>query len=169
MPHRRTLALITACTLALTACGDGHDRDHNGDQNHNHGDHAGHDHTAKHGGALAPIGDHFAHVEVLVEDATMTIWVTGAEAQRPVRVPDASLTVTCTPTDGGEAFTVTCHAAANELSGETVGDTSQFTGEHERLAATKTFDGVIATITVKGTPQNNVTFSYPGGEKHDDH
>ena len=129
MTHERSLrsfgraatrvALLALLLLPVACGGDGgHDHDH---ADHDHADHDhshGHAHTAPHGGALAVIGDEFAHIEWVGDPATgaFTVYVLDREAVGgvPIDLPELRFTVTA----GEDRFSVTAAASANPLSGE---------------------------------------------------
>lgn len=164
------LGLLAACDDHAHEHGDGHDHDH---------DHAGHVHEAPHGGTLVVLGETAAHVEVRV-DATsgkLTLNLLGSHASAAQRSAAESIVVEVTP-EGGEAFTVETKPVANALSGETVGDTSQFEGRHDGLKGLERFQGRIPSVSVMGGTFSDVTFPFPEGHEsshgpedhdHDEH
>lgn len=121
-----TRALLL-CLLLTPGCShdhEGHDHDH--DHDHDaapaaHGE-EGHAHTAPHGGVLIPVGGGGANVEVVhdAEAGTLDLFLLDGCAENPVRCAQGSLVVQV----GDASFEVP--ARASELTGETVGDTSQF-------------------------------------------
>lgn len=165
-----TLALVGA--LALGAC-DSHDHDHphGDDHGHEHGgdDHHGHVHFAPNGGHLIILGDTVAHLEVRLDEVSgkLTLNVLGSHAVAPVRTADASIAVEVTP-EGGEAFTVETKPVANALTGETVGDSSQFEGRDDRLKGVEHFSGRIVSLNAVGATFSDIAFDYePEGHDHD--
>lgn len=118
-----------------------------------------HAHTAPHGGVLVELGDHQYNLE-LVRDAaagTLTAYVLDAHAENFVRVPLKVIEVVVRVGERTEKLTLA--ATANALSGETVGDTSQFTGSAGWLKETGKFKGTIAEIEIRGTRFKDVSFS----------
>ena len=59
------------------------------------------------------------------------------------------------------------NAVANELTGETVGDTSEFSVTAEALEGRRRFAGRVTSIEVRGMSFQEVAMSYPddAGEK----
>ena len=152
----RRAALIPLILMAV-ACGDGHD--HAG---HDHSEHAGeHVHVAPRGGQLVVLAEETAHVEVLFDAATgrLSLYVLGPHAETPVRVTHEALDVTLTI--DGTPTTVQVPAVGSELTGETVGDTSEFSANVEALQGVQAFEGRIASLTARGTTYTDVKFTYP--------
>jgi hypothetical protein len=116
----------------------------------------GHTHVAPHGGALAELGDHYAQLEGVVdpESGRITLYVFDGEAERPYRV--AQRTVVAEVITDGEPFVVHLQAVASALTGERVGDTSEFRGTAPELAGATTASIRVETITVRGQTFDNV-------------
>lgn len=128
-----------------------------------------HVHHAPHGGTLVELGDHFAHLEFVLnpQENQLTAYVLDGEAESAIRIeqPSISLRIESFVADSADAparelTSLTLVAVANELTGETVGDTSQFVGT---LSGVSAFDGVLESITVKGREFRDVRFSFPKG------
>jgi hypothetical protein len=158
MHHPRrfaALALLLPClaVLGLAACDRGNGSAGGGQASNGHDDDGHTAHSAKYGGKLIEVGDHCANVEfVLNEEAgELTLHGHDAHAEHPKRLKQE--TIVATVTAGGETFDVTLNAQANELTGETVGDTSEFVGTHEKLKGVHEFKIVIKDLEI-------------GGEKH---
>lgn len=154
---------------ALVGCGD------NGANNHAHhennaGDHDGHDHghhhAAPHGGALHALGDHFAHVEFLVdaEEGEITAWVLDGHAVPGLRVAHEALELKIKISDA-ETITVSLAAIASATTGETVGDTSEFRGQNDALKTLTSFTGTLTELTVKGQTMTDIAVKYPEGNE----
>ncbi len=111
-----------------------------------------HAHTAPHGGALVELGEHFGFLEfVLDADAgTLTAYVLDGGAEQAVRIAQPSIVVTfeAPPTLAGQ--TLTLAAKGNVLTGESVGDTSEFAVTHPALKALTTFPARVTEVVVKG-------------------
>lgn len=125
----------------------------------------GHEHVAPHGGALVELGEEFAHIE-LVHDAAsgaLTAYVLDGEAEQAVRVTLPALELDITPA-GGAATTVSLAAKANALTGESVGDSSQFVATVAALKGVTRFTGVVRQVTVRGQAFSTVAFSVPAEE-----
>ncbi|MGA1779859.1 MAG: hypothetical protein ACO4CW_05925 [Planctomycetota bacterium] len=136
-----------------------HDHDHDHDHDH------GHHHVAPHGGALAVLGSEFAHIEWVGDPATgrFTVYVLDGEAVGGVPIGDDELRFTVT--EGGKSFPVVARAAANPLSGEEVGATSEFRGESPELVGKERFEVVLERITVRGVEFAAVSFAVPEGNE----
>jgi len=122
-----------------------------------------HEHAAPHGGALVELGEEFAHVEIVLDPASggLKAYVLDGEAENAVRValPSLGLHITL---PGSAPATAVLAAKANALSGEAVGDTSQFVGTLPALKGATAFSGQLRTLTVKGQTFTDVAFDYPG-------
>lgn len=117
---------------------------------------ADHDHVAPHGGALAELGDHYAQIEAVVDPETgrLTLYVLDGEAERPYRITQPH--VVSEVITAGEPFVVQLEAVASVLTGERVGDTSEFRGTAPELAGATTASIRVETITVRGQTFDNV-------------
>lgn len=149
--------LLLPLVLLAVACGDGHDHD-----GHAHDDHADeHVHVAPRGGALVVLAEETAHVEVLLDPGSghLALFVLGPHAETPVRIAQEAVELTLT-VDGTET-TVTLPAIASELTGETVGDTSEFAADVDALKGVSAFRGRITTLSARGSTYEGVTFTYP--------
>jgi hypothetical protein len=129
---------------------------------------AEHEHRAPHGGTLIELGEEFAHVELVLDRAAgqITAYVLDGEAEQPVRLEQASLTLTLSdlPPAGGETDVI-LQAVENVLTGETVGRTSQFRGASDRLKGVERFRGVVADVSVRGRTFTSVAFRFPEGNE----
>ncbi|GMW03927.1 MAG: hypothetical protein AMXMBFR84_50610 [Candidatus Hydrogenedentota bacterium] len=143
------------------------------EHNHDHADHdhdeqahaeedSGHTHAAPHDGVLVPLGDHFANIEFvfLKEEGRLTAYVLDAHASAPVRITNQDMPVEISLPDGRKE-TLWLDAVANALTGETVGDTSEFVTVSDALKGLEAFDGAVPAITVMGMAFENVKFKYP--------
>jgi hypothetical protein len=122
----------------------------------------GHAHDAPHGGSLVELGDEFAHLEVVLDGASgrLTVYVLDGEAERPVRLAADDLTMEVR-LDGRPALAVRLPAVANALTGEVVGDSSQFQAEVPELTGVTAFSGTLGTVSVRGQIFSDVQFDYP--------
>lgn len=163
----RLLFTLAVPFLALTAaCGGDEAHDHAG---HDHGadhDHAaGHVHVAPHGGALVVLGEEALHVEfVLDADGRISAYVLDGEAVAAVRLAEDALTLQVTLPDA-PAFELRLDAVASALTGETVGDTSEFGATEARLAGQKRFSGLLGPLEARGVSFEAVPFTYPEGNE----
>ena len=142
------------CSLPLLfigGCG-GHDHDHAHDGGHHH-------EAMNEGGVIAELGDHLAQLEAALdaEAGTITLWVW--DHGNAVRLTDES--VSAEVTVGDETFTLACAAQESTLTGETVGDSSEFMGQDDRLKGAEHVDVRVPTITVKGIECTDAEFHLP--------
>ena len=151
-----TLAVLFLCTLSISSFG--------AEEKEKKGHH--HHHKAPHGGCLVAVGDHFAHVEFVLDAATgkLTAYVLDGEAEKAVRIKQKEIKLKIEGL-GDKKFELELVAVANVLSGEAVGDTSQFEATHEKLKGAKHFDGEIDKIEIKGQKTKNVEFDFPHGNE----
>jgi hypothetical protein len=170
-----TLLLLSSLPLVGTGCGDrGHDHAH-GDHDHEHGDHEhgdhehgdhehGHDEGSDHrheptrGGTLIELGDHVAHVELVLDAQTgqLTLFSLDAHAEQPVRLAAPGLAVELETPGGPLALTLVPRASA--LTGETVGDTSEFALTDPRLVGLAELRGRIPVLETRGQRFEAVAF-----------
>ncbi|MEX0741305.1 MAG: hypothetical protein WD079_00815, partial [Phycisphaeraceae bacterium] len=178
-PRRWMMLSMIFAALTLAGCGAAaddhadqaghaqgphHDHDHDA-HNDDHADH-GHQHDAPHGGALVAIGDHFAHLEAVLDPETgqLTLYILDGDVQRGVRVAHEQLQLTIHEVDGESAtFDLTLEPVASGLTGETVGDTSQFQATDDRLATAEQFTAELHSLTVRGQTIEALAIHYPDG------
>lgn len=134
------------------------------DHDHDH-DHQGHAHTAPHGGTLVVLGDEFAHLELVLDAAAgqLTVYVLDGEAVGGVRLAQEQLELLIRLPEHDDDVLVVCHAAPNVLTGETIGDTSEFRGASRSLIGASRFDVAIKSITIKGQEFAGLRFPFPEG------
>ena len=156
--------LLLPALLVIAACGGDHDHDGEGDA---HADHAeeshtdAHVHSAPRGGSLVVLAEETAHVEVLLDSATgrFSLYVLGPHAEAPVRTEQTELIVKVA-VDGAE-HELSLPAIASELTGETVGDSSEFSADVPALKGIASLVGEIREISARGTTYSAVRFTYP--------
>jgi hypothetical protein len=119
-----------------------------------------HAHHAPHGGALTELGEEFAHVEVRVdaELGEIRLNLLDGESENPVRSRQPDLMVTLK--DGAS---LRLAAAANPLTGETVGDSSEFAGSFPALRGIDRLEAVLERVDVLGKSFENVPLHWPKG------
>jgi hypothetical protein len=121
-----------------------------------------HGHHAPHGGVLVGLEDDFGQVELALDSAsgTLTAYMLDGEAEESVRLKQPSLTVVIdAPAPGsGAAQTLELAARADILTGETVGDSSEFSATSPSLRGAGSLKGTILDITVKGREFRNLRF-----------
>jgi hypothetical protein len=120
---------------------------------------AAHEHHAPHKGILCEFGEEFAHVELVLDpaDGTLTVYALDGEAEKPVRLKQKELKVSVNAAKG-KPVVLTLKAQANGLTGETVGDTSEFSARDARLKGIKAPTGKVVSILIKGKAFKNTVF-----------
>ena len=120
-----------------------------------------HHHPAPHGGTLVELGKEAAHLELVLDRRAggLTVYVLDGEAQRAVRVAQTELDVHVNGPDAGARTRVVLRASANVLTGETVGNSSQFTGAHDLFTSAGVVRGTVGPVTVRGTTYPALAFS----------
>jgi hypothetical protein len=141
------LAVFAGCTKAPTAS----------DHPHLHVDHP------PHGGTAVVLGDEDYHLELVLDPATGTLqaYVLDGEMEDFIRSDVPSIEIEANA--GGTPRTIVLSAVANPATGETVGDTSFFEARAEWLKTAREFDGVLKSITIRGTTFTAVKFNFPRG------
>ncbi len=151
LPRVAVVAAILCLVGGLGACGGDppapdpataqHDTDHG---------HGAHVHKAPHGGTLVILSAEFAHVEFVLDGGAgrLTAYVLGAHAATPIRI--AQPTIELTVGSGASELKLSLDAVGSALTGETPGDTSEFTVQHDGLRELLGFDGVLHEITARG-------------------
>jgi hypothetical protein len=118
--------------------------------------------TPPHGGTPVALGDDYKIEFVLDESAgTLQAYLLDDEMENFIRItpPSFDLAVKLPSHDEVLHFL----AIANTATGEKVGSTALFEARADWLKTTKTFDGVLKEINVKGTVFSNVVFNFPKG------
>jgi len=140
--------------------------DHSEDEHADEEDH-GHSHEAPRGGALVELGDHVAHFEVLLsaQTGTLTFYAMDGHVETPVRLASEGFPVLVTLDGAAEPIALEMKAVASELTGETVGNTSEFAVTDERLLNQAHFKAVIPAVDIRGVAFENVEFSFPEGNE----
>jgi hypothetical protein len=144
---------------------DDHDHKHGEKESKGHSHH----HEAPNGGTLIAIGDHFAHVELVLnkEEGRLTAYVLDGGAEKPVRLKQESLVIEAViPKEGGATTeTLTLRPVSSVLTGEKVGDTSQFEFGFPALKGVEKFEGTLLNTTIKGKTTDKVAFKFPEGNE----
>jgi hypothetical protein len=109
------------------------------------------------------LGEEFAHVEIVLDAAMgkLTAYALDGEAEKAVRIKQNEIEIEVE----NPASTIRLGGVANALTGETADDTSEFSGQSERLKGATDFDGIIKTISIKGKEFKNVAFNFPKGNE----
>jgi hypothetical protein len=127
-----------------------------------------HEHHAPHGGTLVELGEEFAHLELVLnaQTGTLTAYILDGEAEQSVRIVQPQIEVNLRLPGSAKALALTLPAAANPLTGETVGQSSQFQAHAEALKGATRFTGTVKSVTAKGGTFENVSFQFPEGNEH---
>jgi hypothetical protein len=115
-----------------------------------------------HGGTAVALGDAY-NIELVLDSSagTLQAYVLDDEMEDFVRSETASIEITATV--AGVQRTIVLPAVPNPATGETVGDTSLFEARAEWLRAAREFDGMLKSITIRGTTFTAVKFNFPRG------
>jgi hypothetical protein len=128
---------------------------------------AAHEHHPPHHGSLQVLGDDFAHLEMVLDpvQGVLTAYALDGEAEESVRLAQKELRVHLRLGPGGRTVDLSLKAVANELSGETVGDTSQFEVRSKALLGQIEFSGTLARVDVRGAVFTKVRLRHPQGNE----
>jgi len=133
------------------------------------GDHSGHGHSHKpmFGGVLVELGDHAHNLEILhdKEAGKLDLYILGGHAAKVIKIAQASISVNV-ETPGGETALIEVPAQANELTNETVGDTSHFSVTHNSLKTTGALKGTVQKIEAQGAVYEQVAFNLNTDHDH---
>jgi hypothetical protein len=119
-----------------------------------------HEHTAPHGGILIELGDEIAHVELVLDrqSGTLSAFVLDGEAEQSLRVAQTSLAVVLDAPAARAGHPINLAARANVLTGETVGDSSEFVGQSDAFRGLARLRGRVLNIVVKGQAFRDAPF-----------
>ncbi len=117
--------------------------------------------TAPHGGSVVALGA-AAHLEFVHDPSTglLTAYVLDKAGTAVMRFPAKSIAAGATPA-GGKPVAVSLASTANGLTGDTVGNSSQFGGTSPALKGVTVFEGVVKDAMVAGESFKDVKFTYP--------
>ena len=126
-----------------------------------------HEHHPPHGGTPVVLGDEAYHIELVLDASagTLQAYVLDGEMENFIRSTVPSIEIVATV--GGAQRTLVLAAVANPATGETVGDTSLFEAQADWLKTTPEFDGVLKSVTIRGTTFTDVKFNFPRGNDTD--
>ena len=130
---------------------------------------SGHAHQAPHGGTAVELGEEAYHLEfvLLAGEGRLQAFVLDGEMENFVRCAAPAFEVAATV--AGEKRTLTFVAVADPATGEKAGDTALFEARADWLKSTPKFEGVLTTLTIRGTTFTAVSFNFPDGNDHDGH
>jgi hypothetical protein len=161
------IAVSFALLLSVSAIRAADHNENASDQEHHH------EHSAPHAGTLVVIGEEFAHLELVLDPGTGTLiaFILDGEAENAVRIGQQGIEIRIkdmVPTGDGKEpadFTMALKAVGNVLTGETAGDTSEFTAQSDRLKDVQKFDAIISAINIKGQTFRDIDFRFPEGNE----
>ena len=159
-----SIVLAVLCCLVCSlgpACSRSGDAASAGDVPHKH------EHHPPHGGTPVVLGDEVYHIE-LVRDAssgTLQAYILDGEMDNFIRSKMTSFRITAKV--GGKDQYVDMRAVADAATGETVGDSALFQGTEEWIKGAADFDGVIDSVTIRGSVFSQVKFNFPRGNDND--
>lgn len=116
---------------------------------------------APHGGTVVKLGT-VAALEFVHDPSSgmLTAYVLNGAASGTVRSAATSIDVEVTA-PGGAKVQVSLMSTANGLTGDTVGNSSQFGGAQAGLKGVTAFTGVVKQFAAAGETFANVAFGYP--------
>lgn len=117
--------------------------------------------AAPHGGSVVALGS-AAHLEFVHDPSSglLTAYVLDKAGHAVMRIPAKAIAVEVTPA-GGKPVAVSLTSTANGLTGDTVGNSSQFGGTNAALKGVTAFEGVVKDATIGGESFKDVKFTYP--------
>jgi len=126
------------------------------------------EHRAPRGGTLLELGEEFAQIEFVLDlqQGNLTAYMLDGEAENPVRLrqPFIDLVIDEASYAGVRkaAFSLRLKAEANVLTGETVGNTSEYAVySAEPLRGATSLKGKIRRITVRSEVFRDLPFTIP--------
>ena len=106
------------------------------------------------------LGGEFAHVELVLDaDAgSLTAFLLDGEAEESVRLKQPALALAIETPGSTAPQVLELQARANILTGETVGDSSEFSATNPSLRGVTSLKGRIVDVIVKGQEFRDVRF-----------
>jgi hypothetical protein len=113
------------------------------------------------------LGDEAYHIELVLDAATGTLeaFVLDGEMEDFIRSGVASIEIDATV--HGTPRVLALAAVPNPATGETVGDTSEFEAQADWLKGGPEFDGVLRSISIRGSTFTDVKSNFPRGNDTD--
>jgi len=154
---KKTPSLLAASALFLFGCTAGNQ------DNHDHG----HVHVAMHGGILVELGDHAHNLELVLdkETGTLSVYTFGGHAKKFIRVKQPSIVLSLDE-PLGDVGSLELQAVANEVTGETVGDTAYFSIQNDNLKEVASLSGKVNSVELQGHTYTEVPFKLNGSHGH---
>ena len=116
-----------------------------------------HHHAAPHGESLIEVGEELAHLELLwkPDSGRLTLYVIDGECEQAIRLKQAQLEMV----QAGQTYRL--RAVANPLTGETVGDSSQFEGDLPGLRGQTRWNAKLKELKIAGQTFSDVSVEFP--------
>lgn len=129
---------------------------------------AHHEHHAPHQGTLIVLGEEFAHLELVLdsEDGQLRAYALDGEAENALRLVQPDIQLNIQLNENQEDIDIVLKAIDNVLTGEVIGDTSEFSGQHDLLKNVSQFKGIVKSVDIKGQSFKNIEFDFPEGNEH---
>ena len=120
-----------------------------------------------HGGTLVELGDHAHNLEFLLdnESGTLGIYTFGGHAEKFLRIKQPSITLSLSEPLGASDL-LELQAVANEVTGETVGDTAYFSVQNDNLKGVVSLSGKVNSVEIQGQVYSDVPFELKGHKGH---
>ncbi|HEX3729453.1 MAG TPA: hypothetical protein VHV47_06590 [Opitutaceae bacterium] len=120
-----------------------------------------------HGGAVVQLGDLYC-LELVRDPAqgSLEAYVLDSEMETFIRVSDPSFEIAATV--AGKPQVLAFRPVANPATGETAGQTSEFTAQADWLKTADRFGAVLTRIDVRGHIYSAVAFPFPQGNRKDE-
>jgi hypothetical protein len=127
-----------------------------------------HEHEAPHNGTLVELGEEFAHLELVLnaQTGTLTGYVLDGEAEQSVRIAQPEIELVLRLPGSAKAVAVKLTAVANPLTGESLGQSSQFQAHFDALKGVTRFAGTVKQVVARGGTFQDVAFRFPEGNEH---
>lgn len=119
-----------------------------------------HAHAAPHGGTLVEVGEHQFNLELVhdVAEGRLTAYVLDAHAEKFVRLPIQGFALVALVNGRRESLPMA--AVGNPMTGETVGDTSEFSAQADWLKTRIACDAYIPALDIRGTTFTEIRFAF---------
>jgi hypothetical protein len=120
-----------------------------------------------HGGTAVQLGDLY-FLELVRDPAAgrMEAYVLDSEMETFIRIADPSFEIAATV--AGKPQTLEFRPVANPATGESAGQTSEFSAQADWLKTADRFDAVLTRIEVRGHVYSAVAFPFPPGIRKDE-
>jgi len=127
-----------------------------------------HQHIPPHHGTPVVLGNEEYHVELVLDSTAgeLNAYILDGELENFIRVQQPSFEVVSSRQ--GREETLIFKAVANNATGETAGDTSQFKAQADWLRTDKAFDAILKHLVVVGNNYDEIKFNFPKGNDTDE-